>query len=386
MKLESKPLKMIVEADLQDLIDNEVKEGKMIEYKRDMIGNSRENKKEFCKDVSSFANDSGGHLFLGIDEEQGFATRLSGLGVANTDAEISRLEQIIGEGIDPKIPGLEIASVKLVMQDPSVVIVIRIPKSFALPHRIKAHDVFYARSSTGKYALDIPQIRNLFSLSEVAIERLRNFRSDRISKILSGDTPISIDINPKTVLHIVPLSMSNPSVKSDLAQFSREPEKLSAIKTAGQSLRYNFDGIVTYSTERESPEYTQIFHNGAIEAVWTGTLISRNIGRNIASLAFQENIIVAVRNFLNIESYYLGVEPPFYVMLTLIGVKGCTMIVNPRDFPLGEIPYGNPIDRDPLVLPEIMIDSFSTDIIRATKSIFDALWNAAGWPESRYLP
>jgi hypothetical protein len=84
--------------------------------------------------------------------------------------------------------------------------------------------------------------------------------------------------------------------------------------------------------------------------------------------------------------YYLGVEPPFYVMLTMIGVKGYTMMENPSDFPLGEIPHGNPIDRDPLVLPEIMIDSFSTDIIEATKSIFDALWNAAGWPESRYLP
>jgi hypothetical protein len=385
MTLENKPLKTIVEADLQDLIDNEVKEGKMIEYKRDMIGNSRENKKEFCKDVSSFANDSGGHLFLGIDEEQGFATRLSGLVVANTDAEINKLEQIIGEGIEPKIPGLEIASVKLNKQVPSVVIVIRIPKSFALPHRIKAHDVFYARSSTGKYALDIPQIRNLFSLSEVAIERLRNFRSDRISKILSGDTPISIDINPKTIIHIVPLSMSNPSVKSDLAQFSRQPEKLSSIRTTGQSFRYNFDGIVASSTDPESPEYTQIFHNGAIEAVWTRTLISRHIGRKIPSISFQENIIVAVRNFLNIELYYLGVQPPLYVMLTMIGVKGYTMIVNASDFPLGELPYGNPIDRDTLVLPEIMIESFSTDIVKAMKSIFDAIWNAAGWPESMYL-
>jgi hypothetical protein len=180
--------------------------------------------------------------------------------------------------------------------------------------------------------------------------------------------------------------MSNPSIKSDLTQFSRETEKLGAIKTAVQSLRYNFDGIVTYNTDRESPEYTQVFHNGAIEAVWTGSLISRHVGKNIPSLTFQENIIGAVRTFLNLESYYLDVQPSLYVMLTMIGVKGYAITVNPHDFPLGEIPYGNPIDRDTLVLPEIMIESFSTDIIKATKSIFDALWNAAGWPESRYLP
>lgn len=60
-----------------------------------MIGDGREEKKEFCRDVSSFANDSGGHLIIGIDEEQGLPNRLSGLAVANTDAEISRLEQML---------------------------------------------------------------------------------------------------------------------------------------------------------------------------------------------------------------------------------------------------------------------------------------------------
>ncbi len=73
-------------------------------------------------------------------------------------------------------------------------------------------------------------------------------------------------------------------------------------------------------------------------------------------------------------------------MLTMIGVKGYTMAVDQHSFPYGEIPYGNPIDRDTLVLPEVMIDSFSPDIIKSMKSIFDAIWNAAGWPESMYLP
>ncbi|MFZ0514457.1 MAG: ATP-binding protein [Candidatus Nitrosopolaris sp.] len=70
---------MIVEADLQELIDNEVREDKMIDYKRDMIGHREEDKKEYCRDVSSFANDSGGHLIIGIDEEHAVAKRLSGL-------------------------------------------------------------------------------------------------------------------------------------------------------------------------------------------------------------------------------------------------------------------------------------------------------------------
>jgi hypothetical protein len=195
-----------------------------------------------------------------------------------------------------------------------VVIVIRIPKSFALPHRIKFHD-----PSTGKYALDIPQIRNLFSLSEVAIERLRNFRSERTSKILSGETPIAINVFPKTVIHILLLSTSDPSVKFDLTQFSQEQEKLDAIKTSEQSYRYNFDGIVSYSV-CGTQEYTQIFHNGAMETIKTQSLIAPQHGKNIPISSFQENIIAAVRTFLNIEEYHLSAHPPFYVMMSMIGV------------------------------------------------------------------
>ena len=44
-------------------------------------------------------------------------------------------------------------------------------------------------------------------------------------------------------------------------------------------------------------------------------------------------------------------------MLTMIGVRGYEMGVDNSSFPLGEVPYGNPIDRDTLVSPEIMIDS-----------------------------
>ncbi|MFZ0514065.1 MAG: hypothetical protein WAM14_20835 [Candidatus Nitrosopolaris sp.] len=96
-------------------------------------------------------------------------------------------------------------------------------------------------------------------MSEIALERLRNFRFERINKIVSEDTPISVDVYPKTVIHIVPLSMCDPSVKFNLAQFGQQSEKLRAIKTKGQSFRYNFDGIVPYSIGRKAREYAQVF-------------------------------------------------------------------------------------------------------------------------------
>jgi hypothetical protein len=154
--------------------------------------------------------------------------------------------------------------------------------------------------------------------------------------------------------------------------------------TTRAKYRYNFDGIASYSG-REVQEYTQVFNNGAIETVKTQSLIGRQHGKFIPIWTFQENVIAIVRTFLNIEEYYLRAHPPCYVMLSMIGVKEYMISVESHKFPRGEIREGNPIDRDILVLPEIMIDSFSTDVAKAMKGVFDRIWNAAGWPESKSL-
>lgn len=61
----NRPLDSVEESDLQELIDNQVPEGKTIEYKEALPGNSDGDKKEFLADVSSFANAAGGDLIFG---------------------------------------------------------------------------------------------------------------------------------------------------------------------------------------------------------------------------------------------------------------------------------------------------------------------------------
>ncbi len=98
-----KPLDAISEDDLLALISNGVREGRAIDYKRELPGNSDGEKKEFLADVSSFANTSGGDLVFGIDEAQGLPTQLTGVRSANADLEIRRLDSILASGLDPRI-------------------------------------------------------------------------------------------------------------------------------------------------------------------------------------------------------------------------------------------------------------------------------------------
>jgi len=75
----TKRLETINKADIDNLIDSRTAEGKSIEYKRDLPGNSDQNKKEFLADVASFANAGGGDIVYGVDAERDTSGKPTGL-------------------------------------------------------------------------------------------------------------------------------------------------------------------------------------------------------------------------------------------------------------------------------------------------------------------
>jgi len=375
MPLSNKQLESIEESDLQSLVDNKVLEGKMIEYKESLLGNTDSEKKEFLADVSSFANAAGGHLIFGIKQTSGVPSEVCGLQITNVDAEILRLENIIRDGIEPRIPGVAVRAVPL--QSSRVAIIIRIPRSWALPHMVtfRGHSKFYSRNSAGKYPLDVSEIRALFALSETTAQRIRNFRVERLSKIIAGETPIALDEPPKIVLHIIPLDAFDPAKKYDLD--SLDSGSLQPIYTSGWNHRYNFDGVLAYGQFPKSTSahsYLQIYRNGIIEAV-EAFLLRDGV---IPSVAFEEELLKALPRFLAIQKK-LGVEPPLFIMLSLLGVSGYIMAVDRARFGWRD---DYPIDRDALIVPEILIESFECDPAEVMRPIFNAIWNAAGWPRS----
>jgi hypothetical protein len=95
----------VTEPQLRALIDNNVSEGRRIEFKRD-LGKKDEDKREFLADVSSFANAAGGDLLIGVEADTDIASELVGLPNKQADGEILRLENLIRDGIDPRIPGV----------------------------------------------------------------------------------------------------------------------------------------------------------------------------------------------------------------------------------------------------------------------------------------
>ncbi len=376
MALEHKPVDALDENDLQALVDSKVSERKTIEYKSALPSDKDNEKKEFLADVSSFANASGGYLIYGIEEKNGVPTQLVGLETANRDEAVRRLDDMIRQGIQPRIPGHQTHAIAL--QNSRVAIVMRIPHSWNAPHMVTFGNSsrFFARTSNGKYQLDVGEIRSAFLRSETQADRIRGFRADRLARIIAGDTPAQLIDGPKIVLHIVPLSAFDPGLRFNLSAPEQRTVVLASAHPIGSSTaneRYNLDGILHIGKN----SYVQFFRNGCVEAVDASTIPNNPTRRIIPHYAFEDYLIIASRTYLAFLRQ-LGVELPLMVMVSLLGVKGYSMV----DF--REYPWRQPvsIDRDEVVIPEVLLENADMEPAQFLKPCFDAAWNAAGWARS----
>ena len=395
MPFEGLSLDDLTEQHLQSLKENGVAEGKTLDYKRDLPGKSDADKKEFLADVSSFANASGGHLVFGVEEDGGVPVELCGVDVDDMDKEIQRQENLIRDGLEPRIYSYSFKPIDLA--NGRKALLIRIPKSFASPHVVKLGKSFrfYSRNSVGKYPLDVQELRNAFLLSAMVAERIRNFRQERIGKVIAGELPVPLFSLPGGlcfVLHLVPFEPvgSGGVLPERLKKASTFAPHMWSTSTPPEG-RYNFEGYLCFKrgpAGMEQPEFLplshiQFFRDGTLEAVavdW-GPEAQRSNTILVKPGGFEKEVVDVLSGYLPTQRW-MGVEPPVAVMLSLVGTEGYRLsYTEPNP---GYVPPGveRRIDRDVLLLPEVIVEDFDADAHEYMRPVFDAVWNAAGWPSA----
>ncbi len=390
-----KTLGSITEPDIQALIDAQVAEQKTLEYKRILPDGSNSEKKEFLADVSSFANTAGGYILYGVEEQAGLPTKISGIQLDDVDACKLRLEDMLRNGINPRLPHVEIHPVALASG--YYVLILHIQKSWLSPHRVvfQQYGHFYARSSAGKFQLDVTELRTAFELSGITAERIRDFRTERLSRISAGEEIPTLleERSPKLVLHMIPSSAFNSSISVDLKVFN-DYSRWDLVRPIAVwdiappiSTRFNLDGIARaaqWTRNAVAPVmipsgYVQVFRNGIVEIVDVTILEVNGENRVFSGEVFELRLLQAVKKHLELQRF-LEVEPPMFIMVSLLGVKGYKI-------PRGSYPanYTEEIDRANLIMPEVMIDTFDVSndhIAEIMRPIFDTTWNAANYPFS----
>lgn len=375
-----KPFESISKSEIEALIDNKVREGRTIEYKKEIPTNSDENKREFLADVSSFANASGGDLIFGISEENGLPKSANGLS-GNIDAEMLRLESIIRDGLDPRIQGIRIRPIEGFSN--GVVLLIRIPKSWNAPHIItfKNWSRFYTRNSAGKYQMDVTEIRSAFLLSDSLTNKIKLFRDNRISKVIADDTFIPLVKGPRLILHLLPLISFTTEFLIDIRTLEDHVTSLVPIGVSGWSHRFNLDGFVTFggNNNKESFSYCQIYRSGQVEAVAAHILTNHKEGMFLPCVSYEEKIIQAVQEYMAFLRQ-VEIPCPIVVVLSLTGVLGAKMGISSL------YGCGEPVDRNNLILPDVLFDNYNdsdkSETAKMLRPIFDAVWNSFGYSHS----
>jgi hypothetical protein len=321
----------------------------------------------------------GGYLIYGIKEEEGVPTRLEGVHVEDFDKLKLHFENLLRTGVDPVIRGTDFQAVDV--EGVKKIVIIKVPRSIARPHvvKIKNHFRFYGRNSAGVYPFEVDDLKRAFLASDTLANRIKNFRTDRLSQIAVGETPVPLIKGGKIILHLIPVSAFEFGKKYDLTKISISD--LPPICASGCNQRVNFDGLVTYMDIREEKyayNYTQIFHNGIIEAVDGFLLQSREEGKiGIPSGAYEKKLIQALNKYFIVCSK-LDIDFPMWVCLSLIGVKDYMMWVN-NSLWFREV---HPIDRNELIIPEIRVEHENIPSEYILKSAFDSIWNACGYERS----
>ncbi|BAZ24399.1 putative transcriptional regulator [Kalymmatonema gypsitolerans NIES-4073] len=379
----NKQFDLIKTSDIDLLIYDGAAETRTLEYKEKLPGNSDDDKKEFLADISSFANASGGDIIYGIEEQRdsngkttGIPEAGKGLSSINSDTEIRRLENIIRDGIAPRIISLQTKAIDGFPNGPAIII--RVPKSWNSPHMVtfKNQSRFYSRNSAGKYPLDVTEIRSAFIASESLAERIRQFRTERIAKIIADETPVPLEPNPKIVLHILPIASFTSGENIDLNAIKNNQLRLEPINSQGWRTRYNFDGIVTYcSIEPLSYSYTQAFRNGAIEAVDASILQTYQGLKAIPTVYYEEELIKSLQQYLQLQQQ-LELNPPVLIMLSLLGVRDYIMSIGDG---WDHTRHTYPIDRDILIIPEMVVEDYAIKASDILRPAFDVIWQACGW-------
>jgi hypothetical protein len=383
--IHGKPIEDINEQDFLSLIESKTPESKFIEYKLTLPDNSDKDKKEFLADVSSFSNAAGGHIIFGISAKKGIPHQLVGLQNVDPDSEILRMDNMLRDAIAPRLPGIKLKSVPL--KNGSSVIVLHISRSWIAPHMVTyaGGTKFFSRNSAGKYQLDVFELRTAFSMTNIESNRIRDFRIDRLAKITAGETPIPMDDGPRIVLHVVPFGAFDFRHQFDLTKMPEYSESFVPIGANFRSnFRFNFDGVIAFERSGNQQDtastYLQLFRNGIIEASTTTLFTYKNDIPCIISIPFEEDLVEALKRYLNIYRK-LEIEPPFLIMLSVLGVSGYALPHKSHDY-VGV--HFHMIDRNDLIVPEIFADDLNQPPDKIIRPAIDAVWNSAGLKGSPY--
>jgi len=372
----------IDQSTLNELVDAGATETVHLEFKRDTYGTSDADKKEFLKDISAFANSLGGHLIIGMNEEDGAAFAINPLKDVDVDQELLRLENIVRTGAEPKIIGLRMKRVAVTGGD---VVVVYIPRSYNPPHRVifKNTNRYYARNSSGVYELSLEELRGLFGQQRSLEDRAKAFVNERFLQVQANQGAFSLPVDfGVMVMHLIPLADLGMGRRHQIPTLRSQKSAFCPLGVDSFSSRVNLDGMVVFRGGPECHGYTQVFRNGCVEATKAKISFDRDGLRYFPSLSWPEWITGALTRYLN-GLNAMNASLPILLQISVFGTNGLRIGLKTHNTLENPTPY----DKEELHLPATVISEYQPDgnYQKVVAEQMDFLWNAFDLERCQYF-
>lgn len=375
-------LSELTAAHLEQLVATSATEGAHLDFKRQLPTNwDHEAKKRFVADVTAFANAAGGDLVFGVDEgTEAQATAVVPQEFSSVDAEVRRLQDFMLNLIEPRLPAAQVQAVAVTANGlTGYAVVVRVQQSWAGPHRSRVDWHFYVRDGLRNRQLDVPEVRAQFLRSENQAQRLRDFRSERLAKMVTGETPVQLGAGPKLAVHAISTQAAAGQALVDPLAYARHQRNLPVIGTLPASpVNLNLDGAFAPIVARGAPPgYTQQFRHGYFEAVWELAPFQVTEKPVLPGVMYEQYVIKFL-DTVRTEFTAANVSAEMVVFLSLLGADR-TVLSGPGDFP-GSASF-RAFDRRDILLPEVLIPVDSS-VGRSMRLTYDLMYQAAGFEGS----
>jgi len=233
--------------------------------------------------------------------------------------------------------------------------------------------------------MDVREIRAAFVGSETIAAKVSAFRSDRIAKILTGETPVKLGASPKIALHLLPLRAFSEPEALDLRALSNDwdpnfkpmgnVEQYSSPRFNLQGLFVSGTGSLDISQPRQFTGYIQLFRNGALESVF----LPRTHKKILSGPHLETSLMTQGSRHIGFQDRLdLGA---MFVALSVVSISGFEIVASLND------PHSwhqvQTFEDDVVLAPEVLNEHKGANLGSLLRPALDTIWQACGWPGSQ---
>lgn len=352
-------------------------ESKTLEFKGELPPKN-DGARVLARGVSALANTLGGDFVIGVTEKDGLVHEAPGV-AEDVDKYRGQIVQVIRSQIDPPPPRFDVRPVAC--PDGRWAFVVRVGRSWTGPHRTVFDREFNLRTAHGVEQMTVPELRAAFGEREGVVDRIERFRTDRLTRVMAGATPMRLASPTCIVLHLVSMPAIAERRQIDVWAETRDNSHM-VLPLRGPhtsaGLQFNMHGLMNFAGDtlgQGADSYGLLFRSGAVEGV-DCTSQDKN-GPFVESLALANRIVAATRNYLGLQAS-LGVETPTAAMLSFCNARGLRMVVQRPSMPVF---MSLPLTEDLVALPEVVFETADADAPTTLRPLLNVVWQAFGLQE-----